>query len=111
MQLMLMLLAEAAPIGIADFSPALSTVGSLGICGWHVFYTTTVTIPKMQADHMAERQAMQDRFDTQLSDQRTEFLKLLDSQRTDFNNDVQSILSEMKEQRAQHPRRTFKDQG
>lgn len=84
------LLAEASGFSGSDIAPALSTLGSLGISIWYVYHTTTVSIPRMQADHKAEREQMQERWDKQS-----------DEQRADFSATIQSLLVEMKEQRSQ----------
>lgn len=98
------LLADASASGgmsTSDIGPAISMIGSLGISIWYVYYTTTVAIPRMHrshrierfqliAAHRAERGEMQDRFD-----------KALVEMRSEFDTDVQALLTELKESRLQ----------
>lgn len=74
----------------ASILPVVSMVGSLGFAVWYAWYVTTVAIPKLMADHRAEREEVQKRFDQNVIDLRT-----------DFNNNLHALLTEMKEQRAQ----------
>lgn len=50
----------------ASLLPALSTVSSIGFALWYSYYNVTSVIPKMLADHRAERTEMQERFDQAL---------------------------------------------
>lgn len=75
---MLTLLADTG-ISLPDLGPAIASIGSIGISSWHVYYTTTVTIPKLLQSHADERTEMQKRHDTA----------------------IHELLSEMKEQRQQ----------
>lgn len=60
----LLLLADATVAQtIADLSPTISSIGSIGFAVWYAWYTTTTTLPKLLADHRAEREQMQARYD------------------------------------------------
>jgi len=85
---LLMLAADVTDAG--TILPAVSMVGSLGFAVWYAWYVTTVAIPKLMADHRAERENVQKRFDQNVIDLRS-----------DFNSDLHALLVEMKEQRAQ----------
>jgi hypothetical protein len=85
------LLAEAVPAaGIGDLAPMISTIGSLGISAWHVYYTTAVTIPKLMEDFKNERKEVAERH-----------AKEMEAERADHGREVQSLLVEMKETRNQ----------
>lgn len=47
---MSLILAEAA-IGLTDFTPVVSAIGSLGFAIWFAYYTTTTTLPNQQKEH------------------------------------------------------------
>lgn len=55
--------AGAPSVDISAIMPAVSNLGALGFAVWYAYYTTTVAIPKLIADHRAERTEMQTRFD------------------------------------------------
>ena len=70
------LLTLAADVDASSVLPAVSTLGSLGFAVWYAWYTTTVSLPKMQDGHRQERTEMQTRFDTALHDMLAELREM-----------------------------------
>lgn len=63
---------------VAGLTTLIPQYGSLGVIMALVWYHTTVSIPKMQSEYRAEREAMLSMHKQEMDEKRQDFLKALE---------------------------------
>lgn len=96
---MLLLAAETA-IGIADITPVVSAVGSLGFAIWFAYYTTTTTLPNQQKEHRDQIKELTESHAATIKD----FVDELKDKRESHAETIKELVNELKATREAHER-------